>query len=1427
MVSGTAYGTPSSPDDALASSVVRVTGRNGTLSGAGFLVAADLVLTCAHVVSDALDQPRHETVPTGKLVNVELPLAERREGVGPGVWSAEVEHWVPIRAGHAGDIAVLRLREPIPSARPLPMADAASVWDHGARAVGFTGGEPGETWFRGRLSGVTSEGWFQLSRADGQAAHVQRGFSGSPVWDNELGAVVGLLVAAQPQQDAQQAYVLRTRSVLREVPSLASVVSPPTPFRGLAPFQEHDADVYFGRDTDIERVVTALRGADTAVTLYGPSGCGKSSLALAGVAPRMRQAGYEVFVVNAGQVSSLRSALATELHEAVRTGRFGPRRAESVDQVEAWLADKGLTDTLHRLRGMAVGRPLIVLDQAEALVDRTDAELGELVELLFPDRPPATAGRVLLTLRADFMNAALEHPRLGPVLRGGTTLPLTPMSRDQLREVITKPVETVPAVEYDPGLAGRVLNDTGGEPGVLPLLGFVLEQLWEHQVAGRLLATTYENIGGVSGALRRHAETAWRQCVISGDEAEALALLTGLVRVLPGGEAPLRRRLTRDEAGEDRWRLAQSLAERRLLVLYGGEGRPESVELAHDALITAWPTLSELVRADADFLASRAEVQHDLERWRKADSPVDLLPGALQLAALEGRLRGREKDLTEEQRNFLTLARRRRQARRARVRAGWIAVGSALVLIAGLGTFLAQESRVSAERAAKGQSRSLAIQSDELTDSNPAQAGLAALAAYDIAPTQEARSALMRRYAEMKGAAWVLAGAQGKLVEADVSDEGTVALVTSVTGRATLFVRTADGSVRHEQLRFADDLLSPVVSSDGSRIAYVRGEDGGVVWHDVTPTGKRLAGPMRTLRGALLEPDSLPDVDRRNTMDFSPDSRYLVGASVSTRPMQLWDLTTGRPRALPKQFRGLESVWFGPDEKTVVAERGPLARPSLVKVDIATGAIHELSRGAAVAVSGNAEVAVSCTGTGPETRFRVVRASDGQVLRTVSMDKYKYDCALSDIAVDGTGDYFAVVNNSSNYWDLVSTHPGIAPRTYFLGPDPLSYSNRTEDSATVDAPPFLVGTPHSPTLVTNEGNALKGWARTLYDDSTDPEPQLLGDGSRMVIRARKEGADLLRVVETEGEGGILSEVESSPAPEPYVPLEVNAPGTLVADVLERHRVVVRALPSLRRVAEFRTANPPAAEPRKRPAVFLSFHGDNRIVTTSGSVVESWDARSGQRLSRPIDLRDVRLTKKDRSVFTVRDHPEPGFVSVTVAGESYMHAVDLRTGKPQKKLRVRLADDLYSASFLADPKYVTVLTTAQMAELWSVHPGRPARRVAGPFGPLTDHEWSQEWSLRPTEGAGFFLAYKGSIHFLKADEPGYQDIYEFGEEQAFPAATGDGKAILRDPANLEPHDLLRLDPALWKRHVCKALGRELTADERRGLILSVPADICPS
>ncbi|MDT0327005.1 nSTAND1 domain-containing NTPase [Nocardiopsis lambiniae] len=1402
--------------------MARIRGEDGAVCGAGTLIAPDLVLTCAHVVSDALGRSRQDEVAAGAVVMVDFPLAEPLPD-GPGQWVAEVEQWRPIRPNRTGDVALLRLREAVSGARPLPMAEPEDVWEHGARAVGFTSGEPTTLWFRGKFGGATEEGWIQLSRADGQAAYVKKGFSGSPVWDNELGAAVGLVVAAQPEQDAQQVYVLRTRTLLREIPELAALLLPPTPFRGLATLKEDDADVFFGRDADVDEAVVALQGTHPVVTVYGPSGCGKSSLVLAGVVPRMRQEGYEVLVVDAGGIASPKAALATKLFDVARSERYGPARASSLDQIEQWLDDSGLPDAFHHAAGGQAERLLVVLDQAEALLNRSAPEIAQAVALLFPEHQPVGL-RVIVTLRADFMDATLSHAQLGPVLKRGVTLPLTPMTRDQLHEVITEPLRRIPAVEYDPGLERRILDDAGDEPGILPLLGFVLKELWERRAVGRLQASVYEDLGGVSGALRGHAEEAWRTCVRPGDEAEARLLLTGLVRVLPGGEAPLRRILTREEAGDKRWRLVQALAERRwrLLVLYGGDGQPESAELSHEALIAAWPALADEVRASAGFLAARAEVQHDLERWRHADSPADLLTGT-QLAALEGRLRGREADLTGEQREFLAQARRRRMVLRRRAWTAWTAGVLALVLIAGLLGFYIQESNVSAQRTAEGWSRALAIQSDELMASNPSQAVLVALAAYEIAPTQEARSSLMRRYEEFQDAAWTLSGAEGMILGAAMSADGAVTLVTTEGGRATLFVRTTEGEVRQEQLRLAENVLSPVVSRDGRRIAYTHDADGTVVWHDVMPSGQQMVGPPHRLQGALEERSLgawvFGDI---KILDFSPDARRLVGVSAvdSEQPTRIWDLETGRYQLMPENVTRLSDVWFGPDENTLVAIHSPDSDPlsieySIVVVDIDTGMMSELASGIeseSTGVSGDGSIVVVCQEVDSnidfyrEAHYQARRVADGKVLS----DYIEEGESCENVNVTAAGERF-VIRDIEGGWNLVdiSTRQGRAMP--FFGPTNLS--------GIAHLP--LLGTAREPVLVTRKENGITGWALVEETGGTAYGfPELLGDGGTMVVRVGSDG-DKLHVIDTENNWKILAEadISASAPPDTYQSLALNDTETLVADVSDQNRITVRSLPSLRRVTEFAVTEPLAGENELQELLQYRFLNDEQLVTTSGSLIEHWDAHEGRRLSPPIDLNDLRLTTKEQPHYFVGRHPAPGHVGVTVRGEPDVHAVNLSTGEENKELRIQLGPDLNVAVFLEDPRYAAVMTTGGMVELWSVLPGQNPERVVGPLGPLNPDQWTADL----TGGTGFFLANNSSVHFLQADDPGHRETYQFAKPQTFIAAASNGQVLLRSSEGRL--GLFRLDPDLWKRHLCSVVGRDLTSEERSYFPTNSPIEIC--
>ncbi|MEW1626943.1 trypsin-like peptidase domain-containing protein [Streptomyces sp. NPDC089173] len=1439
---GPGYG----PEAALAAAVVRVRGRDGVIAGAGFLVADDLVLTCAHVVSDALDRPREEAVEAGAVVAVDLPLAGAAGGAyDGGDRTAEVRRWIRVEPDRTGDMALLWLPEPIPGARPLPLADPPrGVWHHAARAVGFTDDHPGGIWHSGTFKGPTREGWIQLSRGDGEDVYVKRGFSGSPVWDDELGAAVGLMVAAEPGRGPQQAFALRTGTLLAALPELVPLVTPATPFRGLDTFQESDAAVFFGRSGDIDRVAAAVE-RDSPVTVYGPSGCGKSSLVLAGVVPRLREDGYAVLVVNAGHLASLRHALATELYDLHLKARAESTRSiepvESAKAVASLLGEQGLAGTLHDTLGPRAARVLVVVDQAEALLDRSEAEVAEAAALLFRKRQPKGI-RVLLTLRSDFMDAALNHPVLGTALDGGTTIPLTPMSRRQLEEVIREPVRPLPAVAYDPGLAERILNDAGGAPGILPLLGFVLTQLWDRRAGGRLRLETYDELGGVSGALARHAEKAWRECVDPADEADALRLLTGLVRVVPGGEAPLRRMITREEAGEARWRIAKALAGRRLLVLHGDRNGPQTAELAHETLITTWPALAGQVKADSDLLAARAELRHDLDRWEKAGRSPDLLPGPLQLGSLRRRLSARESEMSSEEREFIVLARRRHRHRRGRARAAWVAAALVLALVVGLGTFLVQESRVSAVREAEGRSRSLATLSDELAKRDPGGAALIAMAAHDLAPTQEADNALLRRYDHFVQDRWALSGTEGLIDQVATSTDGRVVLVTtkvggvtSSKGGAVLFVRGVGERIVRARLPLAEQVFFPMVSRDGRRIAYLSTQDGGTLaWHDVNREGADEAavlGQEERIRGAEFgEPGSAFD-QRLGLADLSPDAREVVTATDGT--VRIRELATRRTRELPGRLPAIDRVWFGPDSDTLVAHVRPDAEQekdqiaSLVAVDTGTGRTRKLATGVrasavpALALSGNGAVLTVCREgrSGAGVAYEAVRVADGRVLTRHATGELSSSC--KSIAADGTGGHFAVRAVGAT-WHVVGTRPGSKVREA-LGPTSLP-KLQDEDLS-------LVGDPEEPVLVIRDETSVTGRVLGWNTVRADSPPLLLsgaawGEGGETVVRLGEDG-DRMGIVRMDAEGSTVVKEVKRPSRKAWSefgqgPPQVNAGrnGQLAADHIGANKVRIWELPSLRTATDIVAAPPP-----KDRMVRILFGPGDELLTVSGSTVEHWNARDGRRLSKPFDVRDLEFAAKEAAEFTASFHPEPGHVQILVAGEPVIHAVSLRTGKENKKLRVELGPDVSTAVLDRSGGFAVVQTKGSMVEVWSVREaGQASRRVLGPVGPLDQFGGFQHGFQG--DGSKYFLANGNSIRFQDVADPDDRgESYVFAEDQEFLSASRDGRTLLRR-IDKEVVNILHLDPKLWKRELCDTLGRDLSTDERRGFPAWLPDRICP-
>ena len=68
------------------------------------------------------------------------------------------------------------------------------------------------------------------------------------------------------------------------------------PYKGLQPYTEADRAWFFGRERDVQIVISNLYAAPLTI-LYGASGVGKSSVLLAGAVPELRAAPRTAVVV--------------------------------------------------------------------------------------------------------------------------------------------------------------------------------------------------------------------------------------------------------------------------------------------------------------------------------------------------------------------------------------------------------------------------------------------------------------------------------------------------------------------------------------------------------------------------------------------------------------------------------------------------------------------------------------------------------------------------------------------------------------------------------------------------------------------------------------------------------------------------------------------------------------------------------------------------------------------------------------------------------------------------------------------------------------------------------------------------------------------------------------------------------------------------
>jgi energy-coupling factor transporter ATP-binding protein EcfA2 len=295
------------------------------------------------------------------------------------------------------------------------------------------------------------------------------------------------------------------------------------PFPGIRSFETEESHLFFGRESQIENIISVLTQTHF-LAIVGSSGSGKSSLIRAGVIPAIlkgqinNRKNWDITVFKPGDnpISSFAIEYAQTFNKKAT--------AKGTDLITSKQVEKNLRSDrqpiLNAHLELGSNPWFIVIDQFEEIFryqKQANSAAAKHESVLFinlfldliNNQESDIPIYVVLTMRSDFLDQCTEIPGLTEAMNKGHFL-IPRMSPQSLHDAIVKPVKES-GDNISGELVDRLISDLGDQSDQLPVMQHALMRAWDYWIENRvgnqpLDLQHYEAVGTIASALSQHAE---------------------------------------------------------------------------------------------------------------------------------------------------------------------------------------------------------------------------------------------------------------------------------------------------------------------------------------------------------------------------------------------------------------------------------------------------------------------------------------------------------------------------------------------------------------------------------------------------------------------------------------------------------------------------------------------------------------------------------------------------------------------------------------------------------------------------------------------------------------------------------------------------------------------------------------------------------